>query len=230
MTTTPTTANPANPEEIHGGGAFTLVELLVVVAVIAVLAGLLAPAAIRISEESRATKCSGFLRQLGTAAMLYAADHEMSLPVTVHQRRQGGVSWTRTLQEYASGTLTFRCPDDPHSTRAYSYVLNDFLTPNPAGAPDLDFSRLSRIERPSQTFVFAEADAGYANSDHFHFSEYAGRAVPAPVFAAQVAVERHGGSANYVFADGHMETLPWSDVRIRLETPGSRFVDPSATP
>jgi prepilin-type N-terminal cleavage/methylation domain-containing protein/prepilin-type processing-associated H-X9-DG protein len=210
--------------------AFTLIELLVVIAIIAVLAGLMFPLITRMQQQARATQCLNQLRQLGTAARLYANDNDQTLPVTTHQRRQGGKSWSITLQEYAGGKIVFRCPADEHQTRAYSYVINDFLTPNPAGAPDLDFSKLSRLERPRETVLFAEASQGYASADHFHFSNYRGQKVPLEIFKEQIAVRRHSGGSNYVFADAHVESLTWEQLMERSNVPGSRIVDPTAEP
>ena len=45
-------------------------------------------------------------------------------------------------------------------------------------------------------------------------------------FAAQVAVGRHRTSANYLFADGHVEGMKWGQVVMRLTRPGSMFVRP----
>ena len=177
--------------------------------------------------RSHAVDCATNLRQLGMATIMYAGDHSFSLPLTTHQRRAGGLSWTLSLQPYASGTVTFKCADDEDSQRPYTYLINDFLTPNPAGAPDLDFSRISKVQRPEKTFLFAEASATYRNSDHFHFSEYHRKVIPSAVFAAQVAVQRHGGKSNYLFTDGHVETLSWKEVQIRLNNAGSQFVDPT---
>jgi prepilin-type processing-associated H-X9-DG protein len=151
----------------------------------------------------------------------------MTLPATTHQRRQRLKSWAITLQEYAGGKINFRCPDDPEKKRPYTYLINDFLTPNPSGAPDLNFSKLPALERPGSTLLFAEAHPEYLNSDHFHFSDYRGRPVPEEAFAKQVAVKAHADGANYVFADGHVETLSWKQVREFLRTPGRKFVDPT---
>jgi prepilin-type N-terminal cleavage/methylation domain-containing protein/prepilin-type processing-associated H-X9-DG protein len=209
--------------------AFTLIELLVVIAIIAVLAALILPIANRSVEQGRSQKCAQYLRQFGTAVLHYASDHEMQLPVTSHQRRAGGKSWSLTLQPYASGTLIFRCPCDEDAVRPYSYVMNDFLTPNPAGAPTIDFSVLSRLENPRECMLFGEASKDYADVDHFHFSEFVGNEIPPEAMQGQVAVERHLGAANYLFADGHAETVPWESVRKLLSERGSRFLDPTAT-
>ncbi len=56
-------------------GAFTLVEALIVTALIAVLASLALPALSRARDAARATRCAMHVRQLHLAWTLYAADH-----------------------------------------------------------------------------------------------------------------------------------------------------------
>jgi prepilin-type processing-associated H-X9-DG protein len=75
--------------------------------------------------------------------------------------------------------------------------------------------------------LFAEAAADYNDADHFHFSEYRGTLLPPDVFEQQVGVHRHGGAANYLFVDGHAETITWEKAKFRLYDRGSRFVDPT---
>ena len=60
--------------------AFTLLECLVVVAIAAILAGLLFPALNRGVEKARLTQCSGNIRQVAAALLAYAADHDGMLP------------------------------------------------------------------------------------------------------------------------------------------------------
>lgn len=68
------------------GGGFTLVELLVVVAIIGVLVALLLPAIQAARESSRRTQCQNNLRQLGIATLIYHDAHR-SLPVGCIEKR-----------------------------------------------------------------------------------------------------------------------------------------------
>src|SRR5438128_5224362 len=70
--------NPFHPQRRSSGRpahAFTLIELLAVVAIIASLAGLLLPALARARDKGKAAKCQSNLRQLAMAAMMYDEDH-----------------------------------------------------------------------------------------------------------------------------------------------------------
>jgi prepilin-type processing-associated H-X9-DG protein len=203
--------------------------MIAVVAVLAALVILTVPWLGRAIEQAKSTRCAANLRVIGAACMGYAADNDMSLPVTTHQRKSRLQSWTLSLQPYAHGTLAFRCPCDEVEERVYTYLINDFLTPNPAGAATLNFSRLSKLGSPSTTVLFGEASQNYQGSDHFHFAKYVGHILPFDFLENQIATERHLGAANYLFADGHVETLTSKRVREILAEPGNRFLDPTAS-
>jgi prepilin-type N-terminal cleavage/methylation domain-containing protein/prepilin-type processing-associated H-X9-DG protein len=59
---------------------FTLIELLVVIAIIAILAAILFPVFARAREKARQTTCLNNQKQLVTAALMYAQDHEETFP------------------------------------------------------------------------------------------------------------------------------------------------------
>lgn len=64
-----------------GQGGFTLVELLVVIAVIAVLAAILFPVFARARENARRTACGSNLKQIGLAILQYVQDYDECYPI-----------------------------------------------------------------------------------------------------------------------------------------------------
>lgn len=92
--------------------AFTLIELLTVIAIIGILAGILIPTVGKVRQSARNANCISTLRQLGAAFYLYAQDYKDLLPA-------GGSSpvWLSALRPYLGAAssnspieLRFRCP------------------------------------------------------------------------------------------------------------------------
>jgi prepilin-type N-terminal cleavage/methylation domain-containing protein len=103
--------------------AFTIVELLVVVAIIALLISLLLPVLGRARESARVVLCSNQLRQLGIASIAYSLDNDNYLFPVYYNLGPGGTpaarSWTDLLPQYIkkrelSGGQTYQ--DDFRST------------------------------------------------------------------------------------------------------------------
>ncbi len=65
------------------GRAFTLIELLVVIAIIALLIGILLPTIGRARDTARGVICQTNIRQVATAALLYAGDYRGNFPTNV---------------------------------------------------------------------------------------------------------------------------------------------------
>jgi prepilin-type N-terminal cleavage/methylation domain-containing protein/prepilin-type processing-associated H-X9-DG protein len=82
---------------------FTLTELLIVVAIIALLAAMLLPAVGMVRNLAKATSCANNLRQIGLAVYAYAADNENIFPTGYSPAISGAyryVSWDDLLSAY----------------------------------------------------------------------------------------------------------------------------------
>lgn len=67
--------------QVSPGRAFTLLELLVVVAVLAVLLSILAPAIVAARAAARRVECASNLRQYASASDMYRADYDGLIPL-----------------------------------------------------------------------------------------------------------------------------------------------------
>src|SRR5690349_13517115 len=83
--------------------AFTLVELLVVIGIIALLISMLLPALSKARENAKLVACSSQLRQIVVAARAYAVDNRDALPPWALDDGSPGYSVYRTSAPASSG-------------------------------------------------------------------------------------------------------------------------------
>lgn len=119
--------------------AFTLVELLVVVAIIGILAALMLPALSKSSERARVTVCRSNLSQLGVALRMYLDEHGNRFP-TMHNRVRGtndaGLRTPEVVLKPQLGiSRVWQCPSDRvrlFEETGSSYFWNNLLNGQPS--------------------------------------------------------------------------------------------------
>ena len=160
---------------------FTLVELLVTIAVIAVLAGLLFPAFAKARATAQRASCASNLHGIGTAMKMYMGDYHDYLPdaammpsVTPDSPRIGDV----LVQNLPAGNI-LRCPSDPDGkyfkAEGSSYAYNSSL-----GG-----------QRLQDTHAYTHHGSEALVPLMYDFEPFHGKA-------------NTSGSCNYLFADGHV--------------------------
>lgn len=94
--------------------AFTLTELVVAIAVLAILAGLLFPVLGKVRERSHANTCAANLKQIGLALQNYAHDHQGGYPPIRPLNDNSDCSlWADSVFPYLKQSSIFWCPANP---------------------------------------------------------------------------------------------------------------------
>jgi prepilin-type N-terminal cleavage/methylation domain-containing protein len=113
--------------------AFTLIEVLIVITIIAIVAAILLPVFAKAREFARRTSCVSNVKQITAALMLYVQDHDETFPswnVPYRPPARCGdaqdMAWYRyglLLQPYAKNTQVFVCPSYPPNDWKWSGSL-----------------------------------------------------------------------------------------------------------
>ena len=193
---------------------FTLIELLIVVAIIAILAGMLLPALNKARETAHGISCASNLKQFGSAMSMYINDYDgYPLPI---KGKDFATNPNKYYWDYSYGKLylcgerglaswkVFRCPSDTikytdplHHRLSYGNIAMFFLADYPC--------KVSSYKMHSRTYFIAETnylyDEKYSNSKcglvdgskGYWFIDYNTR-----------IGANHNDMANILFLDGHV--------------------------
>ncbi|MDD2708347.1 MAG: DUF1559 domain-containing protein [Verrucomicrobiae bacterium] len=181
--------------------AFTLVELLVCVALIGLLAALLMPALSAAREKVRQISCMNNLKQFGVAVHTYSNDYNESLP----NYHTGTFFWTSLLPPYLgmtggctianmSNPKWLKCPSadklginlgSPYYPYGYNRYAGDLRASQVDTHPPV---QMGQILKPAGRLLMADSwNTGIGTVDELGVARY-----------------RHNKGCNILYADGHV--------------------------
>lgn len=203
--------------------AFTLVEIVCVIAIVAIIAALLFPVFVSARKEARVSSCMTNLSQLGQASQMYATDYDdwlqpwstsnsmVSEPGGYHYNGNPA-RWKAALAAYQTTEEQFWCPLDrnrnkeffgygePATSRRWqhtSYMMNPTFGPSKFGSPDGVF-RLNVAALPNSWPL--------SPSETVHLSDAIWGDPTAPAGVNRL-IGNHdfGRTINALYLDGHVK-------------------------
>jgi len=172
---------------IRARAAFTLVEMLVVIAIIIVMVGFLLPVLARAREKSRQVTCISNQRQLGLALSMAVQDNKEIFPGK--RGVEDGTLWQNGIQSYVDSTRSWRCPSSTDEQDNADYGLNFYLYGMERGGLT-ETSRLLMLADANDLLIRNQED---------------------------LATRRHAGSYIATFADSHSRLISPTSEKVIFE-------------
>ena len=216
---------------------FTLIELLIVIAIIAILASMLLPALNKARNTAKNAGCVNNLKSLGIAQAFYSNDfYEW---IVQGRSAAFGTEWFNMLSGGLPGSVkyvpyvwnktkgTFVCPsavrgfgDDPAPVRyAYTHFAINFQLAgcySGSATPTVTnrMRKISALTVPSKAMLLADnLRTNQFRSDYTDFCAYRhGSDDPRPLDVSSPAITYLKGKCNFLFMDGHVNGLTAKEI------------------
>lgn len=195
---------------MKNAGKFTLIELLIVIAVISILASLLMPALQKAREQVKSVACKNLLKQYYTAVFGYSADNEILMPVYHSYRTNGGRRfWQYVLEDdmylprATAADDRCNCPTRPDTQCGMTLNSNYGLT----GFSSSSLKRFENILEPSIKVLLGDAQSSPSEplndkNCSYYNDQWGNWSYPV----------HPGRSINNVYVDGHVESMEYSYI------------------
>jgi prepilin-type N-terminal cleavage/methylation domain-containing protein/prepilin-type processing-associated H-X9-DG protein len=216
----------------------TLVELLIVLAVLGVLAAALSAALSAVRGKARQATCAAQLKQVAQAGQLYLSDYDERLPSCwLRPQTLVGFDLNTALQPYARSADLFYCPERrtvsgecldpwgqwgaPIRCMGYGYNWGSALSPEDSAGKGDGLVRhsamvrvvvgvmLCEVAQPSRCLFAGDTNDSYLLTLRRESMPGVVQLKPDETGVYVPEPPRHSGGNNFVFVDGHVQWLPF---------------------
>jgi prepilin-type N-terminal cleavage/methylation domain-containing protein/prepilin-type processing-associated H-X9-DG protein len=209
--------------------AFTLIEILVVVAIVGILAAILFPVFARARENARRTSCSSNLKQIFLAHSMYRDDYDGIFAPCAYLNASGGqVEWPELFFPYTRSQQIFLCPSDS-SSKEISYGLNTLAFSDVEFSPPVPGTQLGGIRYEASSLFVMACESG-TGDDFKELRPDSWKVVP-PSKTLKFQgdsrpVARHFERSSVLFLDGHVKSLAL-ETFYRGQNPADLYFKPA---
>ncbi|MBI5818883.1 MAG: type II secretion system protein [Verrucomicrobia bacterium] len=179
---------------------FTLVELLVVMTIIGIMAGMVMPQISKVMEKMHRTACAHNLGQVGLALHAYAQDNEGRYPFTGSATDSANKHFALMFPRWIKKEAVFVC----RSAATRGYRVDDVTDTSSAGG-----ARGETLKAGENSYAYAFGLGG-VNTEELPLvcDQLADTSVSAPRWAKQGLGSNHGEEGgNVLYIDNHVEFL-----------------------